>query len=341
MSTAEPSIDVLENRLQRVAPQLLAFLLIDQTKSYRSKQGTHNIFWATSDYEELGSKFEYHEPITPELITGKYGTVIRPRVLKAKDAQNSRSRNMAEVYTPAWICNEQNNLVDQAWFGRPDVFNQVPAGQTSWHTNHAPIEFPPGKTWQNYVHSTRLEITCGEAPYLVSRYDMTTGDFIPVPDRIGLLDRKLRVITENTHRPEDWLHWAKIAYTSVYGYEWQGDSLLLARENLLFTLGEHYEARWGERPPLEVIMEIATIISWNLWQMDALKGVIPNSCHEEVQYNNTLFGLETTTIQCDGCHEDELLNPHHNGIYCLVKDWTQREPRTGQLGKVLRFVDLF
>ena len=42
-----------------------------------------------------------------------------------------------------------------------------------------------------------MEITCGEAPYLVSRYDVVKGEIIPVEDRIGILDRKLRVINEN------------------------------------------------------------------------------------------------------------------------------------------------
>ena len=41
-----------------------------------------------------------------------------------------------------------------------------------------------------------MEVSCGEAPYITSRYDTVSGDYIEVPDRIGLLDRKLRVISE-------------------------------------------------------------------------------------------------------------------------------------------------
>ncbi|MEE3499435.1 MAG: restriction endonuclease subunit M, partial [Ruminococcus bromii] len=55
-----------------------------------------------------------------------------------------------------------------------------------------------GKSWQDYIKDTRLEMTCGEAPYLVSRYDAITGEDIAVSDRIGLLDRKLRIVGENT-----------------------------------------------------------------------------------------------------------------------------------------------
>ena len=31
-----------------------------------------------------------------------------------------------------------------------------------------------------------MEITCGEAPYLVSRYDAVTGEVINLKSRIGL-----------------------------------------------------------------------------------------------------------------------------------------------------------
>ena len=59
--------------------------------------------------------------------------------------------------------------------------------------------------WQKYVDARVLEITCGEAPFLVSRYDVETGEVIPVPDRIGLLDRKLRTVNENAQTEENWL----------------------------------------------------------------------------------------------------------------------------------------
>ena len=88
--------------------------------------------------------------------------------------------------------NNQNNLVDSAWFGRENVFN-TEAGQT-WVTTKEKIVFPQGKTWQDYVRANRMEISCGEAPYLASRYDTVTGKWIEVKDRIGILDRKIRII---------------------------------------------------------------------------------------------------------------------------------------------------
>lgn len=83
---------------------------------------------------------------------------------------------------------------------------------------------------EKYVDAKRLEITCGEAPYLISRYDTTTGKLIPINERIGLFDRKMRVINENCNDKDTWIKWSIRALKSVYGYEFQGDSVLIARE---------------------------------------------------------------------------------------------------------------
>jgi len=137
----------------------------------------------------LWGGYEYDSQILPELITGRNGYVIMPRVLKNRNTQRDRSRDMAEVFTPSWICNAQNNLIDNAWFGRENVFNHDNDDHT-WISNPDKITFPEDRTWLDYVRDTRLEITCGEAPYLVSRYDTATGQPIPLDSRIGILDRK-------------------------------------------------------------------------------------------------------------------------------------------------------
>lgn len=56
----------------------------------------------------------------------------------------------------------------------------------------------------------------------VTRYDPETGDVLPVEKRVGALDRKLRVVCENTEREEDWIEWALYALESVYGYAFAG-----------------------------------------------------------------------------------------------------------------------
>ena len=132
------------------------------------------------------------------------------------------------------------------------------------------VIFSEKKNWKNYVDARRLEISCGEAPYIVSRYDTVTGKEIPLKERIGLLDRKLRVVNENTTEEEEWFKWVKRAYESIYGYEYQGDSLLIARENLFYTFVENMEYKFSHKPTEKQMKIIARIISWNIWQMDGI-----------------------------------------------------------------------
>ena len=313
-------IDILENELIEKYPDVLGILLRDQTTQ-------KNIFWATDNYENLGDSYKADSEILPDLITGEKGNIIMPRVHKDKILQLSRSKEMAEVFTPSWICNAQNNLVDNSWFGKDGVFNKeilLKNGTKSWETTKEKIVFPKGKTWQDYVSDTRLEITCGEAPYLVSRYDTTTGEVIKIGDRIGLLDRKLRVINENLDSIDEWMEAVETAYKNTYGFEWQGDSLLLAREALLITFIENFIHKFETEPSLENIQNIAVIISWNIWQMDGLKGVIPNSCKDETIEIPDFFETRTEIKKCKGCETQNIKSD--NGIYCNIMDWDIEKP---------------
>lgn len=306
------SVDIKENALYRLDKKLLTVLLKDRSSG-------KNIIWATDNYSSRGYGYRRYDYINVEAITSYYGNVIKPRTEKSKKEQINRIRDKAEVFTPSWICNKQNNLVDNAWFGTDFVFNEEI--DKTWIATTEPIVFPTatGKTWQDYINDVRLEITCGEAPYLVSRYDTVSGDTIELSQRIGLLDRKLRVVGENTHTEEDWLKWAIKSIQNTYGYDWQGDNVLLARENLLFTFIDYYKAKFDKEPAIDILRKIAEILSWNIWQMDGLKFVIPESCKEVEKGQLTLFNMNTDKEPCPGCVKND---PYaHTGIYCIIKDW--------------------
>lgn len=349
------NVDVKENLIIEKNPELLEVLL----KDYSTKR---NIIWATDDYSELGAGYGTSDEITVEAITGTNGNIIMPRSVKSKETQGNRTRNMAEVFTPTWICNKMNNLVDSAWFRRENIFNVEE--KTVWNTCIEKIVFPnKNKTgagsWMDYIAAKRLEITCGEAPYLVSRYDTVTGDTIPLENRIGILDRKLRVINEKVRNFKDvdrakkrWLQLAKLAVQNTYGFEWQGDNVLLARENLLYTVIDYFKAKFSDEMPTEWLLELAKIIAWNIWQMDGIKCVVPNSCHDYKKQRKpvepSLFDVRAfgaTTLKrsvsicdvnedelqkCQGCLKDNV--DLHNGIYCKIKNWSN--------GKVYKFKDL-
>ena len=323
----EQNIDIKENDLLKIDRSLLEILLKDKTTG-------KNIIWATDNYSKYGELYTSEKEIKIELITSRHGGVIKPRVEKSKEERLQRVRQKAEVFTPSWVCNLQNNLVDEVWFDRKGVFNIEK--EHSWETTKEKIQFSDekGKSWQDYVNSNRLEITCGEAPYLVSRYDTVTGEYIEVPNRIGLLDRKLRVVAENTDSREDWLKWATVAVQSSYGFEWQGDNILIARENLLFDVAEHYEAKFHEKLETQDLVGFAKVIAWNIWQMDGLKFVIPNSCCTKEIIEEDLFESHVISKPCEGCKlgYGEKSYFRHNGIYCKIRDWKEN--------KTLRFVDI-
>lgn len=309
-------IDILEDRLPK---EILTELLKDHTTE-------KNIFWASSDYSELGLGFEVNDVIETHSVTGYYGKVIMPRILKTKAQKKKRTIEKAEIFTPAWVCNDMCNAGDESYRAKDSNFNKADYvdGKHVWCACSEPIRFAEGVTWQDYILRNCLEITCGEAPYLVSRYDTTSGELIPLSQRIGLLDRKIRIVNENVSNLCDWLVWTLKSFQTTYGYDWQGDNVLLARENLFYSFIEYYEERWGECPSIDKQLEIAKIISWNIFQMDGLKMVIPNSCRHGVidKDDSDLFNEEKLVI-CEGCKTN---NPSkHNGIPVKIMDWEKYE----------------
>lgn len=305
-STGE--IDIRESKLSR-AGNLLDLLLIDRTTD-------KNIIWAIDSYEQHGSQFTFDKRITPTLITGKNDLLIQPRAAKSLEEQRKRTKEKAEVFTPLHIVDKMNNVIDKS-----GKFKQIIKNN-----------------WKEYVQLVWLEIACGEGPFIASRYDPTahTGKLIPLNKRVGFLDQKLKIISRYCQDKKEWILWAKEAFKASYGYEWQGDNVLLARENLLYTLIDYYQEKFGRRPTLKVQEEFAEIISWNIFQMDGLRYVIPMSCHHEskiILSVSTLFEEIPERVEkheCEGC---KLHRPHkHNGKYVKIMDWNINKP--------MRFVDL-
>lgn len=254
---------------------LLRHLLADKTTN-------SNILWATDAYQDKGIEYQRDKEITVDLITGSNSGVIKNRARKAMEQQSERTRQRGEVFTPLWICQKMNDFADEVWFGQGDVF--IRDGQPTDH-----VAFPEKRTWQQYVDDRRLELTCGEAPYLVSRYDAATGEMIPIESRIGILDRKLRVVGENATDEAEWITWAVRAFQATCGYEFQGDNLLIARVNLLMTFEEYLFFRWKRKPTPKEYQTIVKIIVWNIWQMDGLTGAIPYCKAQEEYRQMSLF----------------------------------------------------
>lgn len=259
------TIDISEYKLIKRSADLLKILLKDRTTK-------KNIVWATHSYELLGNGFSSREPITLSKLTGIYVNLIQPRAEKSDTEQKKRTKIRAEIFTPVWLVEKQNSYIE--------------------------VEIKP-LALKDYVQMRWLEIACGEAPYMATRYDAVTGEEIPLSERVGFVDRKLQRISREISDEALFYEFVKEAYRASYGYEYQGDSLLLARENLLATFEDYYLSKTGNHPTLEQKKEIATIISYNVFQMDGLKKISPYSAKQNSSQQLSLFSddLEVEKVE--------------------------------------------
>ena len=271
------TVDISEEGIANDSGTLLTILLKDRTTN-------KNIVWASPSYEGMGKPFCANQPIKKNLIIGPYDSIIQPRVEKNKRNQEIRTRKRGEVFTPPWIVDKQVSIV---------------------------LEEIGYISFESFIALRWLEITCGEGPYIVTRYDSISGDIIPINKRVGFLDRKLQRIVEQSTTEKEFIKWSKIAYESSYGYELQGDSLLLARENLLLSFCEYYDYKFGKLPTIKVIKQIATIISYNIFQMNGLTKQSPYSDDSMGNIQLNLF--------------DEVNDQGQKGDrFTLVKDWNNK-----------------
>jgi hypothetical protein len=256
----------IENTIWKQMSKLIDILLLDRTTS--TDKRSRNIIWGNNNYRKYGAK-EYGAiaQIKSELIIGNRDKLIIPRSLKDRKLQKERTKSKAEIFTPTWVVKKQNDEIDKNYLD-DDL--------------------------ETYIKRTWLEITCGEAPYMATRYDMETGKIIPITERVGFVDRKLKRINQEILDKAEWHRLVELAYKSSYGFEWNGDSLFLARENLLYTYRDYYFNKWKKEPTQGLFEKIAEIISYNVFQMDGLKYIIPLSEKKEkiVEFQMSLFDLE-------------------------------------------------
>ena len=288
---------------------LVAILLADRSSGAF-------IRWASNAYPPHGESYAADQEIYPHQVH-----LIQERTRKTQEEQRDRTKKSAEVFTPAWLCNAMINARDAVYFGREEVFNRMEA--PSWTPTRKTIDFPTTASgrrlaWERYIDARCLEITCGEAPFLVSRYDAADGRPIPLAERIGILDRKLRIIGEHTCTAEDWFHWAKRALESAYAYEYQGDSLFLARLNLFLSISEYHRHLWKRPLNRHQQEEVARILSWNLWQMDGLTATTP-FVTKQGKPEDSLFDFYAITAE-------------RRPLRSLIRDWRGK--------KTIRFSEL-
>lgn len=261
------------------------------------KSTGNNIVWATSAHTDRGSNYIPESEISKEAITGQNIGVIKARAEKAAEDQASLTKSFAEVFTPTWICEFMINEADRL---------------NDWTSS----DLDTVNKKRDYIRSKRLEITCGEAPFIVNRYDAADGTAVSFDERIGILDKKLAVVKEIASSRDTWKKWAKEALKSVYGYEYQGDNLLIARINVLRTMEDAIQEAGYEPYRTADLKKLAEIISWNFWQMDGLTYYVPFKALDESFYQPSIFDLLAQAEEIP----DEANN--HEAILAKIYDWS-------------------
>ena len=160
-------------------------------------------------------------------ITPQEALLIQPRYQKTREEKTKRTGAKAEVFTPLSTVAEINMSLWTAGEGRDTV-------EARW-----------------------LEACCGEGAFITTRYDALTGEEIPPEKRMGFLDMKLRLPNADP----------LLCLKSCFGFEWQGDSLFLARKNVLLT---YLEAGGAD------IDEACRVIRTRLFQMDGISWRLPD-----------------------------------------------------------------
>lgn len=257
-----------------------------------------NIVWATSAYINRGIGYEPESEITPDAISKSNLGVIKTRAEKAAEEQASLTKSFAEVFTPTWVCKYMIDEVESANALILDSMNSI-------------------QDKRKYIRTISLEITCGEAPFITNRYDAADGIYIPIEKRIGILDRKLRMVQEIATSFDTWKKWALEALRSVYGYEYQGDNLLITRINALRAVEEAAQVA-GYSLVTATLKRFAEAISHNFFQMDGLTYCVPFKALDESYYQPTLFDFLST-------EEDNEETADRDPVFAKIINWQTSE----------------
>lgn len=252
MQEIQQTVNISEDIARLHLMGLLHQLLKDNTTG-------RNILWASDGYSQLGNGYHAGDEINETLITGQHADIIKTRASKSKEQQTKRTKKHAEVFTPIRVIKEMVDHADKECFAK--------AGD-----------------WQEYVDAKCLEITCGEAPFITTRYDTETAEYIPCAERVGVFDRKMHVVNANAKDEHTWLGWTLRALEASYGYELQGDNLLIARINMLMSIAEYYAEQFKQelwQQHAEVLGKLIRVITWNIWQMNGLTGKTPDTANEQ------------------------------------------------------------
>lgn len=217
---------------------------------------THVRLMATG-YVTDGEPLDETAEITPEWLMRHGVEQLRRRCDKSKTEQRARTKRRAEVFTPTSVV---AYMVEQA--------ESAKLGVTVEELDTVP--------WRDRIQLRSADMCCGEGAFMTTLYDPITGEDIPEPERVGVLDRKLRLVVENAPMSMA-TRYLLTALRTSYACELVGDNVILARMNVLLAWREAYCRVMGTSPSVAEMTEACEVICGTVMQVDVLTGMIPAS----------------------------------------------------------------
>jgi hypothetical protein len=217
---------------------------------------THVRLMTTGYVTEDGDPLDETAEITPEWLMHHFGQ-LRRRCDKPKAEQRARTKRRAEVFTPTSVVAFMNDHAEAA-------------------KCNVPVEELDTVSWRDRIQLRALDSCCGEGAFTTTLYDPITGEDIPEPERVGILDRKLRLVVE--HAPMSLApRYLLTALRTSYACDIMGDNVILARMNVYLAWLEAYRRAMGTPPSIAEMNEACEVICGTVMQVDALTGMLPAS----------------------------------------------------------------
>ena len=133
------------------------------------------------------------------LILGKHKNIIQPRINKSIIEKQKRIKEKGEVFTPSWVCNHQNNLIDNVWFDEENVFNIEK--EESWESSRRYQTRPGALVSKIFKNISGKEIEIFSNLFIFSTTLITFGFFVDIGFSLMIASKILFVFSKNICSP--------------------------------------------------------------------------------------------------------------------------------------------
>lgn len=211
----------------------------------------------------------------PDQTSGRPSPFLGLEDLYGVQSQKDMPDEAEEVQT---LCswNRKLNQLDEVWFQRSGVFNTPTA--EGWIPAADPVYFEDPFHWKKYVNQ---QIYVPDLDWGAALTFAGTSENLPLNERMGQLDRELRLVNENVRSQQEWQKRTSTMLARMLGCAKDPIRLFRARLCVLETCREAFQARFGHLPSARDEKALAHIVARNLFQSEDELNTVPFQEMEE------------------------------------------------------------